>query len=45
VTRDLLPPDAFPPHSSLIPAITRDARHIALIEQSTDGDIWAMTLP
>jgi eukaryotic-like serine/threonine-protein kinase len=29
VTRDLLPPDAFPPHSSLIPAITRDARHIA----------------
>ena len=45
VTRDLLPPDAFPPHSNLLPAITRDARHIAFIEQSTDGDIWAMTLP
>ena len=43
--RDLLPPGAFPPYSSLSPAITRDDRRIAFIEQNTDGDIWAMTLP
>ncbi len=44
-TRDLLPPGRFPPHSILTAAISRDDRHIAFIEQTLDGDIWAMTLP
>jgi hypothetical protein len=44
-TRDLLPPGALPPHASVSPAISRDGRHIAFVERTVDGDIWAMTLP
>jgi Tol biopolymer transport system component len=44
-TRDLLPPGALPPHASVSPAISRDGRHIAFVERTIDGDIWAMTLP